>query len=535
MLDFIKKYQNWILAIILSFFVVLPTLLLSNFMILDQDTWIALYGAKRILEGQLLYKDFFDFVTPGTDYVLAAVFYLFGVKLSVARIALAVSNGIVVAIVVFMSSYAIKNRLLSVLLPVLTAIYSSYNYYISHHWFILVPILLVMFSGIKNIKEQESKTNKWLFTGLATAGAFLFIQSIGLTLFGMIVLFIVWHYTVDKLKIKPFLQPLMYYILGFIIPLIFVVICFALSGSLSAFIYDSFIWPFSHYKIANASAVPELFSMLIDELTNRGISPTIINGFIGYFGILLGIIVFVYLGLKYKRKKTSEMAFLFFTSALCVGLILGLIQNPASNHIMVFLPVYIFVIILIFEFKPFWSTYFFKIGYYVYFLLITVAIFYNAYKFYSIYNNALKEPLIIKTPVGDVRIPKAFINTGMYAPYGFLKEMGDKLPKYIFVLYWSPSIYVLTGTENPTMLNTYLPYYNTKEQAMAAIQALKANRTKLVIIDEGMNYIKLSFLHHNSVFDPRMVSSNEPLISYIHTHYRLEKTIPGYTIYRLVK
>jgi len=417
----------------------------------------------------------------------------------------------------------------------LFALYSPYVYYVSHHWFILLPAIFVLSSGIKNIKEHTDKSDNWLFTGLATSGVFLFIQSIGLTLFGMIVLFIVWHYTVDKLKIKPFLQPLMYYILGFIIPLIFVVICFALSGSLSAFIYDSFIWPFSHYKIANASAVPELFSMLIDELTNRGISPTIINGFIGYFGILLGIIVFVYLGLKYKRKKTSEMAFLFFTSALCVGLILGLIQNPASNHIMVFLPVYIFVIILIFEFKPFWSTYFFKIGYYVYFLLITVAIFYNAYKFYSIYNNALKEPLIIKTPVGDVRIPKAFINTGMYAPYGFLKEMGDKLPKYIFVLYWSPSIYVLTGTENPTMLNTYLPYYNTKEQAMAAIQALKANRTKLVIIDEGMNYIKLSFLHHNSVFDPRMVSSNEPLISYIHTHYRLEKTIPGYTIYRLVK
>jgi hypothetical protein len=531
----IKKHFYLIIALILSTVPIIYSMRYIDLIWFYQDPWIALYGAKRILEGQLLYKDFFDFVTPGTDYLLAGVFYLFGIKLTIANMAVIISNVSAIIMVAFISFDIIKNKWLAFLPPVFTAIYSSYYYYVSHHYFVLVPVILMLLSGINNIKDYDSKVHKWFFTGLATAGAFLFIQSIGLTLFGMIVLFIVWHYTVDKLKIKPFLQPLMYYILGFIIPLIFVVICFALSGSLSAFIYDSFIWPFSHYKIANASTVPELFSILIDGLTNRGISPTIINGFIGYFGILLGIIVFVYLGLKYKRKKTSEMAFLFFTSALCVGLILGLIQNPESSHIMVFLPVYILVIILIFEFKPFWSTYFFKIGYYVYFLLITVAIFYNAYKFYSIYNNALKEPLIIKTLVGNVRIPKAFINTGMYAPYGFLKEMSGKLPKYIFVLYWSPSIYMLTGTENPTMLNTYLPYYNTKEQAMAAIRALKANRTKLVVIDEGMNYIKLSFLHHNSVFDPRMVSPDEPLISYIHTHYRLEKTIPGYTIYRLVK
>jgi len=541
MLDFIKKYQNWILAIILSFFVVLPTLLLSNFMILDQDTWIALYGAKRILEGQLLYKDFFDFVTPGTDYVLAAVFYLFGVKLSVARIALAVSNGIVVAIVVFMSSYAIKNRLLSVLLPVLTAIYSSYNYYISHHWFILVPILLVMFSGIKNIKEQESKTNKWLFTGLATSGVFLFIQSIGLTLFGMIVLFIIWYYTLDKPRVKPILRPLMYYTSGFVLPLIFVVLLFALSGSLSAFIYDSFVWPLFHYRIMNINSINGFLIVLLDGLTGRGLSPAILNGFIGYFGILLGIIIFIYMLVKYKGKKTQRLSLIAFASIVCIGAISGLIQNPTVNHIMVFLPVYMFLIILLYEYEPFYNKRIIRVGFSLYFLFITITLIYNSYRTYSlIYDTVYNNSVIVQTPIGKVRMVKSYkmlSDVGTSDPTVFLKEMGGKLPKHIFVLYWSPSIYMLTGTENPTPLNTYMPYYNTKEQAMSVIQALKANHTEFIVVDLTLEYAKYMYTHHKgwAWHDPRIFSPDEPLISYIHTHYRLEKTIPGYTIYRLVK
>lgn len=541
MLDFIKRYRNWFLAIVLSFLVVLPTLLLSNFMIIDQDTWIALYGAKRIFEGQLLYKNFFDFVTPGTDYVLASAFYLFGVKLSVARIALAVSNGVAVAIVVSMSSYAIKNKLLSLLLPVLTTIYASYNYYISHHYFILVPVLLVMFSGIKNIKEQESKPNEWFFTGLATAGTFLFIQSIGVTLFGMIILFIIWFHTVDKLRIRSILQPLTYYSSGFVLPLIFVVIIFALSGSLSAFIYDSFLWPLIHYRIMNINSLSRFLIVLLDGVTNKGLSPAILNGFIGYLGILLGISVFIYMWVKYKGKKTEGLSLVVFASVVCIGVISGLIQNPTINHVMVFLPVYLFLIILLYEYEPVYDKKTFRVGFSLYFLFITITLIYNSYRAYSlIYDTLYNNSVIVQTPVGKIRMFKSYkilSDTGISDPRVFLKEMDGKLTKNIFVLYWSPSIYMLTGTENPTPLNTYMPYYNTKEQAMSAIQALKTNHTEIIVIDSTLEYAKYMYTHHKgwAWHDQRIFSPDEPLISYINAHYRLDKIIPGYKIYRLVK
>ncbi len=551
MIDNNKKYMIWFLAISLCFVTLFPTLFWSNFIILDQDTWIALYGAKRILEGQLLYKNFFDFVTPGTDYILATVFYLFGVKLSVARIALAVSNALVVAIIVLVSSYTIKNKLLFMLLPFLTAIYASYNYYVSHHYFILLPVILTLFSGIMNIKEQSTKTHQWLFTGLATAGAFLFIQSIGLTLFGMIVLFLICYYVspspFEKGAGHPserwvggiFWKGLMYYISGFLIPIIFVVILFALSGSLTAFIYDSFIWPLLHYKTMNINSIHGLLTVLIDGLIGRGWSPAILNGFIGYLGVLTSIIVFIVMWFKSEEHKTSETDALVFSSIVCIGVVSGLIQNPTINHIMVFLPLYLFMMTLLFEYKVLHNNSVIRKVFSLYFFIIAVTLIYNSYRTYSlIYDTVVNDSEIMKTHVGKVRMIKSYRSSYETSnPYVFLKEWNDELPKYIFVLYWSPSIYMLTGTENPTPLNTYMPYYNTKEQAKSVIRALKANHTELIIIDTTLEYAHYMYRRHGgwAWHDSQIFSPDEPLISYINTHYRLDKVIPGYKIYRLIK
>lgn len=49
------------------------------------DEGIFLYGAQRILDGDLLYRDFCEIQTPGTYYFLAFFFWTFGSRFSVAR------------------------------------------------------------------------------------------------------------------------------------------------------------------------------------------------------------------------------------------------------------------------------------------------------------------------------------------------------------------------------------------------------------------------------------------------------------------
>jgi 4-amino-4-deoxy-L-arabinose transferase-like glycosyltransferase len=58
------------------------------------DESFLLYGAKRILQGHALYRDFFDFITPGSFYLYAAAFRIGGVSITSARVTTALLNAV---------------------------------------------------------------------------------------------------------------------------------------------------------------------------------------------------------------------------------------------------------------------------------------------------------------------------------------------------------------------------------------------------------------------------------------------------------
>src|SRR6266700_2472172 len=52
---------------------------------LEPDEGIVLRGAERILAGEVPYRDFFSFYTPGSFYLVAFLFRVFGDSFAVAR------------------------------------------------------------------------------------------------------------------------------------------------------------------------------------------------------------------------------------------------------------------------------------------------------------------------------------------------------------------------------------------------------------------------------------------------------------------
>src|ERR1017187_5852447 len=54
---------------------------------IEPDEGIILQGAQRILQGGVLYRDFFSYLTPGSYYLLALLFKVFGSSFAVARMA----------------------------------------------------------------------------------------------------------------------------------------------------------------------------------------------------------------------------------------------------------------------------------------------------------------------------------------------------------------------------------------------------------------------------------------------------------------
>src|SRR5713226_5882930 len=52
--------------------------LFRRYTAMEPDEGIILQGAQRILGGQVLYRDFFSFFTPGSYYLLVLLFKIFG-------------------------------------------------------------------------------------------------------------------------------------------------------------------------------------------------------------------------------------------------------------------------------------------------------------------------------------------------------------------------------------------------------------------------------------------------------------------------
>src|SRR5262250_3021722 len=69
-------------------------LLFRHYTTIEPDEGIVLQGAQRILHGQVLYRDFFSYFTPGSYYWLALLFKVFGSSFMVARTALAIMGAI---------------------------------------------------------------------------------------------------------------------------------------------------------------------------------------------------------------------------------------------------------------------------------------------------------------------------------------------------------------------------------------------------------------------------------------------------------
>src|SRR6185295_2372590 len=58
------------------------------------DEAIQLYEAKRLLEGEVMYRDVFEMTTPGYHFVMALLFWVFGTNIDTARLAMAVLHAV---------------------------------------------------------------------------------------------------------------------------------------------------------------------------------------------------------------------------------------------------------------------------------------------------------------------------------------------------------------------------------------------------------------------------------------------------------
>ncbi|MBI1847616.1 MAG: hypothetical protein HY294_02450 [Candidatus Rokubacteria bacterium] len=103
------------------------------------DEGVVLHGAERVVHGQALYRDFFEFLPPGSFLIVAAWMKLVGVGFASVR-ALAIGVTAATAALLYAGArLSSGNRPLAALLAVTWAVVSQGAWtVISHHWFTTV-------------------------------------------------------------------------------------------------------------------------------------------------------------------------------------------------------------------------------------------------------------------------------------------------------------------------------------------------------------------------------------------------------------
>src|SRR5229473_3649382 len=162
------------LVFLLSF---IYLLIFRRYTAMEPDEGIILQGAQRILHGEVLYRDFFSFFTPGSYYFLALLFKIFGSSILVARTALVFFGGLF-SVVNYLLARRVCSRGSALMVAGLVTLTTlPYRFLVLHNWDSTLWACLALYCAVRWL---ESPHWKWAFaTGSLVSLTGLFEQSKG--------------------------------------------------------------------------------------------------------------------------------------------------------------------------------------------------------------------------------------------------------------------------------------------------------------------------------------------------------------------
>ncbi len=159
--------------------------------------------AERMLRGEHVYRDFFQFTPPGTDLVFLAAFALLGPRIWVTN-AIVVALGVALGSVCFRVARHVMDDALSALA---TAIFTVLVYgqplSATHHWFSLLAIM----SAVLLIASGANERRFALAGALLGIGSF-FTQTHAAAALLAFAAFAVWRGQEERLSRRPWIARL---------------------------------------------------------------------------------------------------------------------------------------------------------------------------------------------------------------------------------------------------------------------------------------------------------------------------------------
>jgi 4-amino-4-deoxy-L-arabinose transferase-like glycosyltransferase len=512
-----KSARDWGVASLLFVFSVLFLLPFLNFTILFPDEGITLQGAQRILDGQVLYRDFFAFYTPGAYYWTALRFKLLGSSFFAGRVVLLVYGGLISA-----ALYMLARRVCSRWMAALTAylflvIGLPYRFLVLHNWDSTVLAVLALYAAVRWI---ESSRHAWAFTtGTMVALTCLFEQSKGAGLvvgLGVGFLLIARFGGRSNLCRRPSLTVLL---AGLAWPAVLTFVYFATQHGLYQMVGD-WLWPLKHYSLANrlpygyilisfegsvtlyrsGSLLWTLFYMFLT-------SPFFIIPFLPF--LALALLVLAVYRMRREVPPSALNSYYVLVCACGIGLVLGTLATgrPEADHMIYVAPPLILMLgavlggpilrsRLLREVQPL--------------LLVFLMVSFTAFGMVFLLSGPLSAKQSLETRRGRIKLPCC----DAVIPY---LQRHVRAGEEIFVYPYQPLYYFLTATSGSTRFDYLQLGLHSEDQVEEMLTQLVAHSPRMVVWAPSFNTQIITGVWPST---PQQVLSRDVIRDFILARYR---------------
>ena len=464
------------------------------------DNSVYVMNAMRMLNGQLIYRDFFQFTLPGTELVFFALFKLFGVRQWIPNAVL-----LFLGLSLTWLSITISKKVMSAqtaLLPSLLFLTFAFPNKVdaSHHWF---SVLAVM-AAVAIVTEKRTPA-RLAWVGALCGLALFFTQSRGIAAVLGFAVFLLWERQRKGESWNTLLKNQVYLFAPFLCTSFGASAYFVWRASIGQFLFDAVIFGVRYHPTYSDANGLKAYLFSPPDIRHWYSVPWL--GVYVLIHILVPVTYVIFL-LRYRvearTRLTTPWDRLMLLNIVGLFLFLGVAPAPSFPRLCtVSLPALILTVWL--GALPRKPEQFLTRCLWAFALMLAVV-----------------EPLSIqrrRLPILDLPAgPTALWQPGWYEKYKWLREY-TKPSEFFFEGAWA-DVYFPLHLQNPaTAPFLSATDYTRPEQVQEALKALEQHRVRFVLwsleLDVPRDYLPAA-------------DHLGPFRDYLHTHYHVVKSFPDY-------
>jgi hypothetical protein len=410
------------------------------------DEGVLLQGAERLLRGERLYRDFFEFLPPGGFLLTAGWFGLTNVSFFSARV-LATFTFIGIACGLYSVTLRVSCNTLASTVSVVVFVITSQGLLmqVSHHWFTTLFCISALFGSLLWINTHRLS---WvILAGLAGGAATMITPTRGAlaVMAGLLALTDGGRFNTTALT---------HYVVAVAVFPMLLIIFIASQGSLSAAFDNVIVYPAVHY--ANVNSVPFGFGADVQNMPLNLIFP------------VAAVLAMVHVACDWRaalRDRTLHVCAAFALAAFA-----GLLVRPDTVHIAYAAPLVLPLILYSGRrfLTAFRSLRFATMAAVVFVMALPTALLLT------------KAYLVIRTPV--IETPRGGVRLFREDAKLIIRRIAD-LPVDSTIFYYphEPLLAFLTARGHPSKLDIFLPNYTTPNQFEEECRAVMRSADWVVI------------------------------------------------------